>query len=132
MESQLRDYGGVAPVVAGKYGEMNKRALEFAEEFAARIAAIKFLEYTAAAGVSTPEEAAAVVKGEIVARWGCCSVRSRARCLLKLLGGYVGEKVDVLSGQDRLQDDLLGRGLLRREFTNNPSARVIGRPGGRR
>jgi len=97
-----------------------------------QIANIKFLEYTAAAGVSTPEEAAAVIKGEIRARWGCCNVRSRARCLLKLLGGYVGEKVDVLASQDRLQDELLGRGLLQKEFNRNPTARVTGRPGGRR
>jgi len=131
MEMQLRDYGGVAAVVAGKYGEMNKRAMAFAEDFAFQIANMKFLEYTAAAGVSTPEEAAAVVKQEIVARWGCCNVRARARCLIKLLGGYVGEKVDVLQSQDGRQDDLLGHGLHQREFNNNSTARVTGRPGGR-
>ena len=129
MEQHLRDHGGVRPVVAGKYGEMNEAALDLAHDFAFKIAAKEFLKLTAAAGVRTPEEATSVVKREIVQSWGCCTVKARAQCLLKLLD-YVGPEVDVLRSQER-RHDLLRRGLLENEFNRNPSARVSGRPGGR-
>ena len=129
MEQHLRDHGGVQPIVAGKYGEMNKSALQYAHDFASLIAKEKFLELTAASGVTTPAEATSIVKREIVKSWGCTTVKARAQCLLKLLD-YVGPEVDVLKSQDRRHDHLR-HGLKHNEFNRNPSARVSWRPGGR-
>ena len=126
MEQQLRDYGEVQPIVAGKYGEMNKGALDHALNFAESIAAKNFWELTAAAGVDTPREAAQVVKREIIQLWGCSNVRARARSLLSLLD-YVGPEISVLRSQDR-RHNMLRRGLRQDEFIRSSSARVPGPP----
>ena len=97
METHLRSYGKIMPVVIGQFAEMNQEAGAQATWFADRIAEDHFLDL----GAASPEEAAKIVKPRIVRDWGCAGAKARAQSLLKQLF-WVGSESEVLAVQDRV------------------------------